>query len=174
LLLDEPTNHLDLEMRDSLLLALQEFEGAVVVVSHDRGLLSSVCDEFILVGHGEVMPFDGDLADYAQWLSRRARITSAADGAGGEGSAGSRKERKRQEAKNRNSLAPLREELRKIERDLERLGKERLQLEQRLAEPEVYASTDPSVAMLPKTHAALLSRIGMLEERWLDLSEQLS
>jgi ATP-binding cassette subfamily F protein 3 len=174
LLLDEPTNHLDLEMRDSLLLALQEFEGAVVVVSHDRGLLSSVCDEFVLVGHGEVMPFDGDLADYAQWLSRRSRSVSAADGAGGDGSVGSRKERKRQEAKNRDSLAPLRVELRQIERDLEQLGKERLQLEQRLAEPEVYVSTDPSVAALPKTHAALLSRIAMLEERWLVLSEQLS
>jgi ATP-binding cassette subfamily F protein 3 len=146
----------------------------VVVVSHDRGLLSSVCDEFVLVGHGEVMPFDGDLADYAQWLSRRSRSVSAADGAGGDGSVGSRKERKRQEAKNRNSLAPLREELRQIERDLEQLGKERLQLEQRLAEPEVYVSTDPSVAALPKTHAALLSRIAMLEERWLVLSEQLS
>lgn len=173
LLLDEPTNHLDLEMRDSLLLALQEFEGAVVVVSHDRGLLSSVCDEFVLVGHGEVMPFDGDLADYANWLSRRSRPPSTSVNAEANASP-TRKEKKRQEADNRNAITPLRTELRKIEKELERLGKERIQLEQRLADPKAYAATDAALAKLPGTHAELVGRIAALEERWLELSEQLS
>ena len=69
LLLDEPTNHLDLKMRNSLLLALQEFTGAVVLVSHDRGLLGSVCDEFVRVSGGRVVSFDGDLEDYVAWLT---------------------------------------------------------------------------------------------------------
>jgi ATP-binding cassette subfamily F protein 3 len=173
LLLDEPTNHLDLEMRDSLLLALQEFEGAVVVVSHDRGLLSSVCDEFVLVGHGEVMPFDGDLADYATWLSRRARASSNSGNPQATSSA-TRKEKKRQDAESRNAITPLRTELRKVEKDLERLGKERLALEQRMADPKSYASSDAALAKLPETHAELLRRVSALEERWLELSERLS
>jgi ATP-binding cassette subfamily F protein 3 len=173
LLLDEPTNHLDLEMRDSLLLALQEFEGAVVVVSHDRGLLSSVCDEFVLVGHGEVMPFDGDLSDYATWLSRRSRSASGSSDVEASTST-TRKEKKRQDAESRNAITPLRAELRKVERDLERFGKERLELEQRMADPKVYASSDAALAKLPEAHAELLGRIAALEERWLELSEQLS
>lgn len=173
LLLDEPTNHLDLEMRDSLLLALQEFEGAVVVVSHDRGLLSSVCDEFVLVGHGEVMPFDGDLADYATWLSRRSRVASISGNLDSNQSS-SRKGRKCQEAESRNAITPLRTELCQVEKDLERLGKERLALEQKMADPKAYASADAALTKLPETHAKLLERIASLEERWLELSEQLS
>ena len=72
LLLDEPTNHLDFEMRHSLITALQDFAGAVIVVSHDRGLLRSVCDQFWLVADGVVRDFDGDLEDYAGWLEKRA------------------------------------------------------------------------------------------------------
>ena len=72
LLLDEPTNHLDFEMRHSLITALQDFAGAVIVVSHDRGLLRSVCDQFWLVSDGAVRDFDGDLEDYAGWLEKRA------------------------------------------------------------------------------------------------------
>ena len=76
LLLDEPTNHLDFEMRHSLITALQDFAGAVIVVSHDRGLLRSVCDQFWLVADGVVRDFDGDLEDYAGWLEKRAGAVS--------------------------------------------------------------------------------------------------
>ena len=145
----------------------------MVVVSHDRGLLSSVCDEFVLVGHGEVMPFDGDLADYANWLSRRSRAGSSSNGSDSNQTS-SRKDRKRQEAESRNAVTPLRAELRKVEKDLERLGKERLELEQRMADPKSYASTDAALAKLPESHAKLLGRIASLEERWLELSERLS
>src|SRR6188474_1477003 len=76
LLLDEPTNHLDFEMRHSLITALQEFAGAVIVVSHDRGLLRSVCDQFWLVADGEVTDFEGDLEDYSNWLEKRGSTAS--------------------------------------------------------------------------------------------------
>jgi len=190
LLLDEPTNHLDLEMRDSLLLALQEFPGAVVVVSHDRALLGSVCDEFVLVSAGRVAPFDGDLADYAAWLAERQQAvapmggtpagaavgaaTGEAVGAGRPSGAAERKDRKRQEADARNVLAPLRAELRAVEAELETLSAERRRLEQRLADPAFYASADPGIKTLPATHAALLVKLAAAEDRWLELSERLT
>ena len=181
LLLDEPTNHLDLEMRDSLLLALQEFPGAVVLVSHDRGLLGSVCDEFMLVSDGRLAPFDGDLADYASWLAQQQRIAEhgrnirdgEAQSTAQSSIAATRKDRKRQEAEARNLLAPLRAELRKVEAELERLSAERARLERQLADPAFYASADPAVRTLPATHAALLKQLAITEERWLELSEQL-
>ena len=190
LLLDEPTNHLDLEMRDSLLLALQEFPGAVVVVSHDRALLGSVCDEFVLVSAGRVAPFDGDLADYAAWLAERQQAvapmggtpagaavgaaTGEAVGAARPSGAAERKDRKRQEADARNVLAPLRAELRAVEAELETLSAERRRLEQRLADPAFYASADPGIKTLPATHAALLVKLAAAEDRWLELSERLT
>jgi ATP-binding cassette subfamily F protein 3 len=183
LLLDEPTNHLDMEARDALLLALQEFQGAVVMVSHDRGLLGSVCDEFVLVGDGRVAPFDGDLGDYADWLARQSRESrksaaetpAAADGTPvvGAESAGARRDRRRQEAQARQELAPLRAELRQVEKDLESLGKERAAMEARLADPAFYAAADPAVKTLPLQHAALLRRIEDLENRWLELGSRL-
>jgi ATP-binding cassette subfamily F protein 3 len=183
LLLDEPTNHLDMEARDALLLALQEFPGAVVMVSHDRGLLGSVCDEFVLVGDGRVAPFDGDLGDYADWLARQSRESrksaaetpAAADGTPvtGAESAGARRDRRRQEAQARQELAPLRAELRQVEKDLESLGKERAAMEARLADPAFYAAADPAVKTLPLQHEALLRRIEDLENRWLELGSRL-
>jgi ATP-binding cassette subfamily F protein 3 len=165
LLLDEPTNHLDLEMRDALLLSLQEFQGAVVIVSHDRGLLGGVCDEFLRVRDGVVESFDGDLDDYARWLA--ATRTRA------EPVVADRKERKRLEAEARNRLAPQRAELKRVERELEVCLAEREALEARLADPALYASADPAARTLPAAHAALLARIHDLEERWLTLSEEL-
>jgi ATP-binding cassette subfamily F protein 3 len=161
-------------MRDALLLSLQEFLGAVVLVSHDRGLLGGVCDEFLRVRDGEVETFDGDLDDYARWLATTRR---GADGvatvSNAEPPALDRKERKRLEAEARNRLAPQRAELKRVERELEVCLAERQTLEARLADPALYASADPAVRALPAAHAALLTRIHDLEERWLMLSEEL-
>ncbi|MFM8516687.1 MAG: ABC-F family ATP-binding cassette domain-containing protein [Nevskiaceae bacterium] len=174
LLLDEPTNHLDLEMRDALLLSLQEFPGAVVLVSHDRGLLGGVCDEFLRVREGEVESFDGDLYDYARWLAATRRSAeTVVPSPRTEPAATDRKERKRLEAEARNRLAPQRTELKRIERELETCIAERQALEARLADPALYASADPAARALPAAHAALLARIHALEERWLTLSEEL-
>jgi len=173
-LLDEPTNHLDLEMRDALLLSLQEFAGAVVLVSHDRGLLGGVCDEFLRVREGAVETFDGDLDDYARWLAATRRGTdSMTTSRASEPAAVDRKERKRLEAEARNRLAPLRAELKRVEKELEACLVERQELEARLADPAIYASADSAARALPAAHAALLARIHDLEERWLTLSEEL-
>jgi ATP-binding cassette, subfamily F, member 3 len=101
LLLDEPTNHLDLEMRHALLVALQEFAGAVVVVSHDRTLLRGACDTFLLVAHGSVSPFDGDLDDYAAWLAKSSKPRPASEVSAAGPVSPSRQEQRRLDAEAR-------------------------------------------------------------------------
>ena len=131
LLLDEPTNHLDFEMRHSLITALQEFAGAVIVVSHDRGLLRSVCDQFWLVADGAVRDFDGDLEDYAGWLEKRAGAAATPS----QPEAARRRtaqapQRRRQAAQAdgaQSDLAPKRQEIKAIETSLAKLGQERAQ-----------------------------------------------
>ncbi|WP_367026793.1 ATP-binding cassette domain-containing protein [Methylococcus sp. ANG] len=137
LLLDEPTNHLDLEMRLALIRALQDFEGAAVLVSHDSYLLRAVADNFFLVADGRVTPFDGDLDDYRAWLRNRNSPESAAEGRRDAGS--SRRETRRADAERRQQLRPLRLRLERAEAELERCSKRRDELEAQLADPGVYA-----------------------------------
>ncbi|HVS78180.1 MAG TPA: ATP-binding cassette domain-containing protein [Steroidobacteraceae bacterium] len=175
LLLDEPTNHLDLDMRHALLVALQDFAGAVVIVSHDRALLRGACDRFLLVANGEVAPFDGDLEDYALWLVRGA---GAQQGEGGPESgvpAGpSRREQRRLEAEARNRLTPLRAEQRELETLLERLTAERADLESRLGDPATYeAATTEEQRRLSAHHGELSREISRVEERWLEVAASL-
>jgi ATP-binding cassette subfamily F protein 3 len=184
LLLDEPTNHLDFEMRESLLLALQEFPGAVVVVSHDRALLRGVCDEFLIVGGGAVTPFDGDLEDYAKWLGRPIE-TGTHNGEGGapepavQAEPRALRERgvdaRRRAAARRAELAPLRDALRASEKRLAELATLRAAIEQRMADPDFY--TGVAVAeqrSLQQQHAAHVAEIDALETQWLELSEALA
>jgi ATP-binding cassette subfamily F protein 3 len=173
LLLDEPTNHLDLQMRESLLLALQEFAGAVIVVSHDRALLRGVCDRFLLVAEGSVSPFDGDLEDYASWLASTT-CDSASEPADLKGSALSRREQRRLEAEARNRLTPLKAEERRIETELTRLSGERSQIETELADPTTYTLKAPEEQRrLTMRHAQILREIEGLEERWLEVMSAL-
>jgi ATP-binding cassette subfamily F protein 3 len=173
LLLDEPTNHLDLEMRHALLVALQDFPGAVVIVSHDRTLLRSACDSFLLVANGSATPFDGDLDDYAAWLGKsgKARATPDSDGTT---AAPSRQEQRRLDAEARNRLTPLRNEQRRIEGQLEKLGAERARLEAELADPATY-TTKPAEEgrKLTLRHTDVMREIGTLEERWLEVMSEL-
>jgi len=171
LLLDEPTNHLDLDMRHALLLALQDFAGAVVIVSHDRALLRGACDRFLLVANGVVAPFDGDLEDYAAWLARGAGAMQTEDPGA---SAPSRREQRRLEAEARNRLTPLRAEQRKLEGLLEQLTAERREIESRLADPATYAAaTADERRRLSARHGALSREIPALEERWLEVASTL-
>jgi ATP-binding cassette subfamily F protein 3 len=175
LLLDEPTNHLDLDMRHALLMALQNFAGAVVVVSHDRALLRGACDRFLLVANGGVTPFDGDLEDYAAWLARGAGA-SQAETAGDPGASvtASRREQRRLEAEARNRLTPLRAEQRKLESQLERLTAERQEIEARLADPATYAvAPAEEQRRLSARHGELSREIATVEERWLDVAATL-
>ena len=173
LLLDEPTNHLDLDMRHALLVALQDFAGAVVIVSHDRALLRGACDSFLLVAHGAVAAFEGDLEDYAAWLARSAGDPQAEAAAGEpDGLATpSRREQRRLEAEARNRLTPLRTEQRKLESLLERLTGERRDVEARLADPATYAAaTAEEQRYLSARHGELSREISTLEDRWLEVA----
>jgi ATP-binding cassette subfamily F protein 3 len=164
LLLDEPTNHLDLSLRHTLLLALQEFPGAVIVVSHDRALLRGACDRFVLVANGVLTPFEGDLEDYAAWL--RASSAPPAETAAAKGA--SRRAQRRQEAEARARRGPLTSEQQQLERRITALARERAGLESRLADPATYAElTALQQRQLAQHHAHLGAQIAALEERWL-------
>jgi ATP-binding cassette subfamily F protein 3 len=140
LLLDEPTNHLDLEMRQALAVALQDYAGAVVVVSHDRHLLRTVVDQFYIVHDGRVLPFDGDLEDYAQFLSAQANATDALSAAApAMDSAETRRQRRREDAQRRAALSPLKAQLAKLEKQLDALARDTQQVQAALAASDVYA-----------------------------------
>ena len=173
LLLDEPTNHLDLEMRHALTLGLQDYEGALVLVSHDRSLLRATADELWLVDEGRVVEFDGDLEDYAKRL--RAREQGQVVGAE---PAVSRKEQKRLEAEERNrrfaQRKPLEARIKSAEKEIETLGAERLRLEKLIAAPDVYGETrkdDLKRCLLEQ--AQVVKKLRSAEERWMALSAEL-
>jgi ATP-binding cassette subfamily F protein 3 len=170
LLLDEPTNHLDFEMRHSLITALQDFAGAVIVVSHDRGLLRSVCDQFWLVTDGAVRDFDGDLDEYATWLEKRGSHAATPNVPKPRGDGEKRADRKRG-ADARKDLAPRKQEIRTIEASLAKLGQEREKLDKELAALD-YADV-AHARKVTERHAALKREIEQLETRWLELSERL-
>ena len=174
LLLDEPTNHLDLEMRLALTLALQDFEGAVMVVSHDRHLLKSTTDEFLLVADGRVVAFDGDLEDYARWLiDYRARQQPAS---ATESSADKTDKRAMRQAAAalRQQLAPLKRQADKLEKDLAAVQEQLAVLEQRLGDAALYeAARKEELRELLARQAELKAREGDLEESWLVALESL-
>ena len=174
LLLDEPTNHLDFEMRHSLITALQDFAGAVIVVSHDRGLLRSVCDQFWLVADGVVQDYDGDLDDYATWLEKRGG--SASTPSQPKTGDGKRDKRDKRDGKRRDEprkdTAPRRQELKTIETSLSKLGQDREKLEKELAGLD-YARDPAHARKVTERHAAVRHEIEQLETRWLELSERL-
>jgi len=174
LLLDEPTNHLDLEMRLALTLALQEFSGAVVVVSHDRHLLKSTTDEFLLVADGRIQEFDGDLEDYARWLvDFRARQTPSSPAA----SAGDKTDKRAQRqaaAALRQQLAPHKREADKLEKELGKVHEQLADLEQRLGDSALYESSrKEELRDLLARQATLKGRESELEESWLMALETL-
>jgi ATP-binding cassette subfamily F protein 3 len=176
LLLDEPTNHLDLEMRHALTLALQDFEGGVILVSHDRALLRASCDQFILVADGKAEAFDGDLEDYSQWLNeqrlkeKQAAQSQAPDKPNKNDRAQSKAERQARIAERR----PLLKELEQIERNMAQMQADKNTCDERLNDTELYNTTDKTeLQQLLKTQAELASKLETAEERWLELHEQL-
>ncbi|MBM2883665.1 ATP-binding cassette domain-containing protein [Chromobacterium phragmitis] len=176
LLLDEPTNHLDLEMRHALTLALQDFTGALIVVSHDRSLLESTTDVFWLVSGGKVQPFDGDLEDYRQW--RIAQLAEGNKPSDGDAQGVNRKEQKRQEAEARQQLAkqrkPLQNRLNKLEQEMDKLSQEKAQLETFLSSSEAYDEANKlKLADSVKRQGEVASRLAVVEEEWMEVQEQL-
>jgi len=177
MLLDEPTNHLDLEMRQALAVALQDYEGAVVLVSHDRHLLRTVADEFIVVHNGRATPFDGDLEDYAKWLdetNEEPAPAAAAAGAPQVETAESRKQRKREEAERRNKLTPLKAKIARYDADLARLAKKSQALQAELAAPDIYAAASKDkLKDLLAQQAEVARETEKVETGWLEASEEL-
>ena len=198
LLLDEPTNHLDLNTREALSMALNGFEGTVLLVSHDRALLREVCDEFWLVTRGGVQPFDGDLDDYQRWLlevsraqargqeppayvspeaaaeiQRKAAASSALPASPKSAPPPATDDRKAR-AQARQRLAdltrPARNEIAQIDTRLDKLGAERASLEAALSTPGVTAA---DIAEQGRRLNHVMAEVAMLEERWLELQEQL-
>ncbi|MFC4860236.1 ATP-binding cassette domain-containing protein [Pseudomonas sp. MAHUQ-62] len=168
LLLDEPTNHLDLEMRLALTMALQDFAGAVLVVSHDRHLLKSTTDEFLLVADGRVQSFDGDLDDYARWLvDFRARQAPATSAPVNPDKTDKRAQRQAAAAL-RQQLAPHKKEADKLEKDLGKVHELLARVEERLGDSALYeAARKDELRDLLAEQARLKGREAELEEAWL-------
>ena len=175
LLLDEPTNHLDLDMRHALDLALQEFIGAVVLVSHDRHLLRTVCDDFVLVADGRATPFDGDLEDYRRLLMQRDTVTRGDDQrAVVEHSAEARKNKRRDEAERRQRLQPLRRNVEHWEKTVVQLETKKAALEQQLTDPALYeAQRKDQLRALLNDQTRVIQELTAAEEQWLTASEAL-
>lgn len=176
LLLDEPTNHLDLEMRHALTMALQDYEGGMVLVSHDRALLRASCDRFILVADGKAELFDGDIDDYRDWLATQEAASKREEKPAADKPAG-RNERAQNKAERQARLAerrPLIKESEKLEADMAHWQQEKSQLDERLSDPALYNAADKSgLQALLKRQSELTQLIAQAEERWLELQEQL-
>ena len=179
LLLDEPTNHLDLEMRQALAVALQDFSGAMVIVSHDRHLLRVTSDQLMLVHDARADDFPLSLDDYPKWLSEQNRQVAADSTHPGnsgdvENSALARKDRKRLQAEQRKRLQPLRKRVTQAETKLEALQRTRAELDRQLANPEIYSEQNKR-----KLQACLLEKADVdkqcevVETEWMLASEEL-
>ncbi|NAZ53882.1 ABC transporter ATP-binding protein [Vibrio toranzoniae] len=179
LLLDEPTNHLDLDMRQALTFALQTFEGAMVIVSHDRYLLRATTDDLYLVHDRQVAPFDGDLDDYYKWLTEQQKIErkeaqALAPAKDSANSAAAKKDQKRKEAEFRKLTAPLRKNLTQFEKQMDKLTLDLEEAEQQLSDTSLYEAENK--AKLNKVLALQASSKSQLEEvemDWMSTQEEL-
>ncbi len=193
LLLDEPTNHLDLETREALTEALAQFEGTLVLVSHDRHLLRATTDQFIIVADGKLQPFDGDLDDYRDWLFKtkladktdaaaaplpEAAKKTAAPEAAAPAAAGDRREQKRAEAEERQRLAalkkPIEARIKRLEEQIAKCNAKKAAIDARLAAPEIYDDANKEELKTLLSDQAYQSReLAQLEAEWLEQQEAL-
>jgi len=172
LLLDEPTNHLDLDVRYALTVALQDYTGALVIVSHDRHLLRTVTDQFYLVGNGEVSEFNGDLEDYRAFLSRQE--PELLDSIDKSPTNISRKEKRRIDAEKRQTLQPLLSACKQTENQLEKLQEQQHSLEAQLADPDLYQELQKQrLTDLLRRKGEIDRDIAEIEVSWMDACEAL-
>ncbi len=167
LILDEPTNHLDIDARDALVKALSDFQGAVLLITHDPHLVELVADRLWLVGDGTVKPFEGDLDDYRALLVERARPTARAG-------AVTRRDDRRERAEARAALAPIRKKAQDAEKRIAALAAERSRIEARLADPALYtAGRAAEITAANARLAAIAKEAAVAEEAWLMAEEEL-
>ena len=168
LLLDEPTNHLDIDAREALVRALAEFQGAVLLISHDPHLVELVADRLWLVADGTVRPYDGDMDEYRALLAERARPVSRAD------AAPTRRDERRERAEARQHLAPLRKQAKDAEALIAKLAAERVRIEAKLADPAIYAPGRAAEVTAANTRLAAIAReVAAAEGTWLAAEEAL-
>ena len=168
LILDEPTNHLDIDAREALVRALADFEGAVLLITHDPHLVELVADRLWLVGDGTVQPFDGDLDDYRALLAERARPAAKSD------AAPTRREDRRERAEARAATAPLRRRARDAEQRIAKLADERGRIEAKLADPALYVPGRAAEVTAAQTRLAAIARATeAAEAEWLEAAEAL-
>jgi ATP-binding cassette subfamily F protein 3 len=197
LLLDEPTNHLDLETREALTEALAQFEGTLVVVSHDRHLLRATTDEFIIVADGKLQPFDGDLDDYKDWLFK-TKLGKGTDVLPAAGKANKTdfpvtspvapptapaqvavsKDQKRQQAEDRQRLAtlrkPLEQKIKRLDDQIAKRSAQKADVDAQLGESSIYeAANKAKLKQLLADQSFFTKDLGQLEAEWLELQEQL-
>ncbi|WP_454877036.1 ATP-binding cassette domain-containing protein [Pseudomonas farris] len=174
LLLDEPTNHLDLEMRLALTMALQEFSGAVLVVSHDRHLLKSTTDNFYLVADGKVEEFDGDLEDYARWLVEYRQRNAPVSNTPVNPDKTDKKAQRQAAAALRQQLAPHKREADKLEAELGKLHEKLAKIDTSLGDSDIYEPMRKNdLRDLLAEQAKLKVREAELEEAWMEALELL-
>jgi ATP-binding cassette subfamily F protein 3 len=167
LILDEPTNHLDIDAREALVKALADFQGAVLLITHDPHLVELVAERLWLVADGTVRPFEGDLDEYRALLAERARPAAKPD-------AGSRRDDRRERAEARAALAPLRKQAREAEARLAKLAEERAQLERALADPALYAPGRAAEIVAGNARLAAIAKLAaQAEAEWLAAEEAL-
>ncbi len=173
LLMDEPTNHLDLDMRHALTMALQEFNGAMIIVSHDRHLLRNCVDEFWLVADGRVSTYDGDLEDYQKLLTRKETTNATTEDNGSKNTINP-KEQRRLAAARRQQLSPIKNRLQKLEQQMDKLRTELASIEGQLADPQIYQDNNrTNLQKLLQQQVSNRKDLGDLEEQWMELQEQL-
>jgi ATP-binding cassette subfamily F protein 3 len=177
LLLDEPTNHLDLEMRQALSVALIEYSGALVVISHDRHLLKSVCDELLIVHDGIVDRFSRSLDDYPAWLREQEEKFEQAEAKWKDAPSGNvnRKQQRQEQAQQRQRLKPLRDRIKSVEKELAASRARLTELEERLADEAIYADAarKDELVQLVQDQAAAKAALESLEWEWLEASDKL-
>jgi ATP-binding cassette, subfamily F, member 3 len=167
LILDEPTNHLDIEAREALVDAINEFKGAVVLISHDWHLLSLAADQLWLVANGTVRAFDGDLDDYRRMVLAPASTQEAGNNA----TPAARREARKAAAERRRELEPLRRKLQAAEREVSDLTARKETLDRRLGDPATYGTQGKELASLMREQASLATALAEAETRWLDVAQ---
>ncbi len=176
LILDEPTNHLDLEMRESLTLALQEYSGALVLISHDRHLLRATCENFILVADNQVTPFSGDIEDYRQWLQSKTSLNKEKSSPENlySNKSENRKEQRKKEAENRQKLAPLRKKIISLEAAIDKHQKLLSELEEKLLDNSIYEDTNrKELKEILVQQGEVKAQLDSDELDWLELCDEM-
>ena len=172
LILDEPTNHLDIESRDALMMALNNFPGAVIVISHDRHLVESTADRLWLVKDGNVRPYEGDIDDY------RAEVLTGKNDSNKETETKTvptqrnSAEKRKLAAEKRKVLAPLQRKIKEAEAVMAKLQKAIGQIDSKLASPDLYANDPSESQQLAIKRAAAEKKLVEIEEVWLEMSEE--